>query len=439
MPSFRDSLVPDWLFDMPADQDTHSEREPRSIRGDPSVRLPTFSGEDKDAHLQFVTWQFDVLCYQREGRAENEILSAIRRSLRGAAARTLVNLGIDASVSQILSKFKQVFSPVLSSQAVLHQFYSLRQQHEEDARTFAGRLEDAIFQAVRVDAVQRGDAKSMLLEAFKHGLCASTKLATGHLFLNAKAEEFDDLVSKVKLREEELRPVAAAAAAHSIQTAPVELTQLSEGLLTLSAQVSQCMARLDEVCGVQNQQSQAGENPQKKRKNKKAMVNGAQGSNSNQGVQGQAQKPNLSNTWYTHPSNTQAYMPPYQQHTGYDFHQVRVPPTYMVPQGHITPPQYQQQFHMPSPQYQQQQFNRPPPRANFNTSTRFQNGFSGSFPNAPRGFAPQRQRFGQSFRFGQNHATFPSFGTTNSLDSQNLNNWEPVTEGAFQAALHPSW
>ena len=92
--------------------------------------------------------------------------------------------------------------------------------------------------------VSRDTAKAILLEAFQHGLCATIKLATGHLFINARANEFDDLVSKVKLREEELRPVAAAAASHSIQTAPVELTQLSEGLLTLSAQVSQCMARL---------------------------------------------------------------------------------------------------------------------------------------------------------------------------------------------------
>ena len=148
------SLVPEWFFIMPTGTET------RHARGDPSVRLPTFSGDDKDD--QFVTWQFDVQCYQREGRTENELLSAIPRSVKGVAARTLVNLGIEASVSQILDKFKQVFSTIQSLQAVLHQFYSLWQQQDEDARAFAGRLEDALFQAVRLEAVPRDTAKAML-------------------------------------------------------------------------------------------------------------------------------------------------------------------------------------------------------------------------------------------------------------------------------------
>ena len=63
-----------------------------------------------------------------------------------------------------------MFSPVLSSQAVLHQLYSLRQQQDEDARAFPGQLEDAIFQAVRLEAVTHDAAKAMLLEAFRNGL-----------------------------------------------------------------------------------------------------------------------------------------------------------------------------------------------------------------------------------------------------------------------------
>ena len=106
-------------------------------------RLPIFSGDAKDS--PFDLWLFEVQCLQVEKRAENEIKTSIRRSLKGQASRTLMLLGIEASVEDIIVKFKSVFGPIQSTSTVLSTFYSIKQREGEDAGVFASRLEDCAY------------------------------------------------------------------------------------------------------------------------------------------------------------------------------------------------------------------------------------------------------------------------------------------------------
>ena len=80
-------------------------------------RLPIFSGEDKDSPYDL--WQFEVECLIADKRPECDIRAAIRRSLKGQACRTMMTLGTDATVKQILSKFQKVFGPTELSATVL--------------------------------------------------------------------------------------------------------------------------------------------------------------------------------------------------------------------------------------------------------------------------------------------------------------------------------
>ena len=70
-------------------------------------RLPLFSGETKDA--TFDLWKYEVECLRAEGKREADVRLAIRRSLKGQASRTLMTLGVGASVDDILLKFQSVF------------------------------------------------------------------------------------------------------------------------------------------------------------------------------------------------------------------------------------------------------------------------------------------------------------------------------------------
>ena len=163
-------------------------------------RLPQFSGEAKDAN--FAIWKYEVQCLINEKRSDTEIKTAIRRSLRGRASRTLLTLGEDASSADILNKFKSVFGSTQTAQTVLSTFYTLRQKDGEDAGTFAGRLEDVITQAVDLGRVKRGQVDKMLCEAFEEGLRSSVRAATSYLFgLN---HPFDTLQMEVKRKERQL-------------------------------------------------------------------------------------------------------------------------------------------------------------------------------------------------------------------------------------------
>ena len=109
-----------------------TEEEHKSMRVLP--RLPLFSG---DGDVTFDQWEFEVQCLIKEHWAEDDLKLLIRRSLKGQASRTLMNLGTDATVAQIVKKFQSVYGTILTSTSIMAQFYSLRQTPGEDAGSFA--------------------------------------------------------------------------------------------------------------------------------------------------------------------------------------------------------------------------------------------------------------------------------------------------------------
>ena len=163
-------------------------------------RLPTFSGEGE---MNFDQWQFEVDCLVKEKWPEDELKLLIRRSLKGKASRTLMNLGVNASVEEIITKFKNVFGTILTASSVMAQLYSLRQNPGEDAGVFASRLEDCAHQAVKLGRVTHRELDALLKEAFCAGLRSQTKLATGYLIENKKLS-FDELTFAVKRKERDL-------------------------------------------------------------------------------------------------------------------------------------------------------------------------------------------------------------------------------------------
>ena len=163
-------------------------------------RLPLFSGETKVAAFDLL--KYEVECLRAEGKREADVRLAVRRSLKGQASRTLMTLGVGASVDDILLKFQSVFGPTETAQNILSRFYSLQQGPTEDAGAFAARLENAILQAVQLGRVRREDVDAMLCEAFEGRLRRETKSVTSYLFTPRK--EFYKLLVEVKRKEREL-------------------------------------------------------------------------------------------------------------------------------------------------------------------------------------------------------------------------------------------
>lgn len=201
-------------------------------------RLPVFSGDPKDTN--FDLWEYEVMCLRSEGVREADIRLAIRRSLKGQASRTLLTLGVGASVDDVLQKFKAVFGPTETAQNVLSMFYSLKQGVAEDAGSFAARLEDVILQAVQLGRVDRKDVDTMLREAFEGGLRRETKAVTSYLF--ASYSQFSELVVAVKRKERELTDkggTVAAVQASEVDALKTLVLELRTELRTLRNQRDQ--------------------------------------------------------------------------------------------------------------------------------------------------------------------------------------------------------
>ncbi|KAL8603126.1 hypothetical protein ACOMHN_059298 [Nucella lapillus] len=91
-------------------------------------RLSIFSGTStKEGEATFDLWHYEVKCLERSQYTEATILEAVRRSLRGEAARVAMRLGPSTTLNQLVAKFSSIFRSVLDDEDVLVAFYSAQQ------------------------------------------------------------------------------------------------------------------------------------------------------------------------------------------------------------------------------------------------------------------------------------------------------------------------
>lgn len=94
------------------------------------LRISFFSGEEKDS---YDLWKYEVICLMKESHSEQSILQAIRRSVKGEAAKVIMRLGVGANVQEILSKLDSIYGNVLEKEDILAEFYSAKQRDEANS------------------------------------------------------------------------------------------------------------------------------------------------------------------------------------------------------------------------------------------------------------------------------------------------------------------
>lgn len=95
--------------------------------------LPKFSGSAAKNEPSFRVWEFEVQNLQSMF-GEREVIRAIHHSVMGMAADALMRLGTDATVRQILDKFKLIFGTVVTNEHLLSSFYTAEQKTTECGR-----------------------------------------------------------------------------------------------------------------------------------------------------------------------------------------------------------------------------------------------------------------------------------------------------------------
>lgn len=165
-------------------------------------RLSVFSGTSKD--IGYDNWDYEIRSLQLEGVDNSLIKQAIRRSVKGDAAKVLVSLGDNPTIQDIRAKMKGVFGPVHKKGGLMQQFCLMEQQDQESVSTWSCRIEEVMRRLRQEGKVQEDCEDEMLKTKLWSGLRSEKlKEATRHNFSD-ESLNFDQL--RVLIRETEVEP-----------------------------------------------------------------------------------------------------------------------------------------------------------------------------------------------------------------------------------------
>ena len=103
-------------------------------------KLSIFSGERVKGEASFEQWSYELQSLRRT-YSESALREGIQRSLRGAAADTVCNMGPEATLDSILKKFTIIYGNVKSYDILMGDFYRASQGEEESVTSFATCIE----------------------------------------------------------------------------------------------------------------------------------------------------------------------------------------------------------------------------------------------------------------------------------------------------------
>ncbi|XP_062587320.1 uncharacterized protein LOC134248953, partial [Saccostrea cucullata] len=112
-----------------------------------------------------------------------------------------MNLGVEATLSDILARLDSVYGLVDRVEAVLADFYSARQKPDEDVTSWSCRLEDIMCKVRQTKDIDSSERNSMLHNMLWIGLNSSLKDITGYLFNSIQS--FDELRTALRRVEQE--------------------------------------------------------------------------------------------------------------------------------------------------------------------------------------------------------------------------------------------
>ena len=103
-------------------------------------KLSVFSGERLKGEASFEQWSYEIQSL-RMTYSESALREGIQRSLKGAAADTVCNMGPDASLHNIIKKFSIIYGNVKSYDILMGDFYHAEQGEDETVTSFATCIE----------------------------------------------------------------------------------------------------------------------------------------------------------------------------------------------------------------------------------------------------------------------------------------------------------
>lgn len=162
-------------------------------------RISTFFGELGKGEAPYDLWKYEVDSLRRSQFPLHIIDMAVRRSLKGDAARIAMRLGTDANLETLLHKLESAYGISIQDDSLMREFYDAQQRTDEDVTSWANRIEDLLYKASQKNLVRREEMNEKLCSRFWSGLSQHLQNTSGHLHYSVK--DFDML--KKEMRDHE--------------------------------------------------------------------------------------------------------------------------------------------------------------------------------------------------------------------------------------------
>jgi len=200
--------------------------------------LPRFSGTDTKGESTYQRWRHEVLCLQTAGCPESKLIRAIQKSLFGLAADTLMYLGKQPTLTNILRKFDVLFQASDDSEVAMAQFYSASQKADESLPAWFTRLESLLnADCLKLDSTKR---ETMLRARFWKGL-------NSDVLRHGLRHKFDSGLTSVQLLEAARQIQEEDRRSTSVQSHPGQLDKTTQLLQQLSQQMEGLKLRMDKL------------------------------------------------------------------------------------------------------------------------------------------------------------------------------------------------
>lgn len=97
--------------------------------------------------------------FDKSEYSEGVIAQAIRRSLKSEASKVIMQLGPEATASQMLHKMDNIFGNLERGENIMEEFYRTSQQKGEDSISWSCRLEE-IFRRALMKGIVKADERN---------------------------------------------------------------------------------------------------------------------------------------------------------------------------------------------------------------------------------------------------------------------------------------
>ena len=231
-----------------------------------SPRLPTFTGDTpvKGGNTAYQVWRFEVSCLAEEEcyqKSPGELKHAIRRSLKGKAAESIIYLWDNATVDDILHKLDGLYGSVTKGCVLLKRFFNAQQQEAESVTDWGCRLESPLNQAKDKGSVDPKDMNTLLCTQLYEGLHnADLKTDTHYYYCTVK--DFDALRIQIRIQEQDRQEKGKHGKSIATRKSSMQQSTSVKGNPPSSQQLSDDVAaRLDRIETRMHQTSATKEDP----------------------------------------------------------------------------------------------------------------------------------------------------------------------------------